>query len=863
MSQKNAHEILREFSPADISLCDEYYLGIAQKMVDFLNSFNPDRLLFNFRLTAGLDAKKRGIVYAPYNGWENSRIGGHTMGHYLTAAAQAVARGYGGCKGADGLDLSARLEYLVCSLDECQKSLGSGFIFGATVDDPARPELQFDKLEQGDFKDTWVPWYTMHKILAGLVDVFRLTQNPTALCIAENLGEWIYRRTSAWTQEVREKVLGVEFGGMNDCLYELYRYADAAGYSGAEHFFEAAHVFDEPWLFAHPEAVVNRHANTTIPKFVGALNRCLILTEKGEQSEAEKYLAWCENFWQEIVSHHTYITGGNSECEHFGLPDILDAERSNTNCETCNTYNMLKLSRLLFRLTKNRRYADYYENTFLNAIMASVNADNAATTYFQPMATGCFKTYCNPDVDKNYFWCCTGTGLENFTKLGDSFYFYDDDTLFVNVYVSSAVNWTEKGWKITQKTRIPADNSADFVLDHADFSARPGNHESRAENFTLALRLPDWLCGEFSLKINGTQAAPGDFSAKDGYIHIRRNWNSGDKITLSLPMGITAHTLQDNAGKTFGFKYGPVVLAAELGADERMTLGQVGAQCDVSANKIVCGAEMPLPGNYGGTSNLQILETEIIRIDDGTVADFMRNPGAHFVRIDSGAEQQENPHGNPGAAGNPPEPRFRLKDTDFPGNLIFSPYNRISAQRYGIYWIFVATEQEKQFEAQRAYHPDDGEAHVDGIGVGYGTQTEGNSQIYPHLQERDSVADPHELTRFAKPGGFFSYEIAVRPGSQNVLVCTFLKADNGKSVRITATGTCADENPRTEFAIADFSLDYNGAGEKFTLRFDIPRELTDRQENQRVRVKFAGGKSGESSARLCAPLKMCCKNQMS
>ena len=849
---------MKEFGPLQIKILDDYYSGISQKMVDFLNTFNPDKLIFNFRVTAGLPNKKTGILYAgirglgaesPYGGWENTRIGGHTMGHYLTAAAQAVARGYGECKGADGFTLLSRLSYLVEGLAECQQAVGTGFIFGATMADPKNPELQFDKLERAEYNDTWVPWYTMHKILAGLVEVHKQTAasnsllSTKALDVAEKLGEWCWRRISAWTPEVRENVVRIEFGGMNDCLYELYKCAKAAGYAEAEHFFNAAHAFDEEWLFSHPQAIVNRHANTTIPKFVGAANRCMILLGESSgggspsavpSSDALEYLLYCENFWNEVVNHHTYITGGNSECEHFGLPDILDAERSNTNCETCNTYNMLKLSRMLFMMTGKRKYADYYENTFLNAIMASVRADDAMTTYFQPMATGCFKTYCNPDVDKNFFWCCTGTGLENFTKLGDSFYFYDDETLYVNMYVSSSVRWDDKNLNLTQKSNISSGkgNTAEFTVD-VDKDDEEITTEAR-EN-TLAFRLPDWLSAEPKITLNGEILYPSDSAdISDGYFRITRKWESGDIISVTLPMAITAHTLQDSAGKTLGFKYGPLVLAAELGADDNMKHGVVGVQCDVSANKIVCGEEMPLSGNYGGTSNLQILPGEIIQLASGegeAVADFAANPASHFEQLGS-------------------EPRFRLTGTSFPHEVIFSPYNTLTGQRYGIYWVFVATAQEAEFERQAAYHPDDSEVFIEGIGVGYGAQTEGNDSTYPHLQEKDSVADPHELTRYAKAGGWFSYEMAVMPGKQNFLVCTFLKADNGKGLRISVD-SCEGHSGEGGTEIASVTLNYEGAAEKYTQRFAIPQQ----EEKKNMRITFSAPKSAPG-ARLCAPLKM-------
>lgn len=832
--------MLKAFSLSDIILTDEYFLDVTQKDVDFLNTFDVNRLLYNFRLTAGLPNKAK----APYSGWENTRIGGHTLGHYLTAAAQAVAGCYGDCKGSDGVTLQNRLAALINGLAECQTAsagrggMKAGYIFGATMDDPSKPELQFDKMEAGDYSDTWVPWYTMHKIMNGLVEVAKLAGGVTADCaldIAEKLGEWIYNRTSSWTEQQRSNVLAVEYGAMNDCLYELYKTAKAAGYKNAIHFMDAAHAFDEEKLFEEvltasrpgsdiTDVLNNKHANCTIPKFLGAINRCITLIEEdrsGTAEEEKKYFDYCAAFWQLVVDRHTYITGGNSECEHFGRDNILDAERSNCNCETCNTHNMLKLTRSLFMLTGERKYADYYENTFINAILASVNRETGMTTYFQPMATGCFKTYCNPDVNKNYFWCCTGTGLENFTKLGDSIYFYDDDkaTLYVNQYFSSTVNWKAKGVKLSQKSDLPMGEAVAFTveaLSEASFGS---------PYFTLALRLPDWTSASPSLLINNAEAGEKAFTEKDGYLYIKRDWQAGDTITLTFPMEIRAYTLADNP-KAAAFKYGPVVLAAELGRDDKMTLRQVGVQCDVCANKIIRGMTLPLNGNYGGTSGLKPLAPEYILIKNAqNTEDFLANINSHFER-------------QPGTL------NFVLHDNNWgkDGDFLFSPYYLINNQRYGIYWLYV-TQLPKQSEADDAEKELAKYTFIEGIGVGYGAQTEGNARTWPFMQEdgTGSIADPHALWRYAKDGGSFSYVCKINPDKKTFLQCNFLREDNGKRIIIKADDTL----------IADYILSCDGSEEKFFKLFEIPQALTKGKDA--LRIEFSAPQWSDS-ARLAAPL---------
>ena len=809
--KQNNFSNLQEFAPAEITIQDDFLNDITQKDVDFLNTFNPDKLLYNFRVTAGLPNTK---ATSSYSGWENTRIGGHTIGHYLAAVGQALVRGYGECKGSDGQTLQQRFDYIIDGLEECQKALGTGFIFGATMEDPSKPERQFDRLEEGNPTDTWVPWYTVHKIVNGLVEAYKSGGSKKALEIGVNFAQWIFARTSKWDNEIQARVLATEYGGMNDCLYELYKCTKAGGYDEAtcEHILAAAHSFDEIPLFekvrtAGPNTNVlnNRHANTTIPKFVGAMNRYLTLLPFDKLRDPV-YLEYAKAFWKIVVNNHTYITGGNSECEHFGEDNILDKERSNTNCETCNTHNMLKLSRMLFMATGERQYADYYENTFINAILASVNAQTGMTLYFQPMATGCFKTYCNPDVDKNYFWCCTGTGLENFTKLGDSIYFHDNKTLVVNQFISSRVEWKEKGLVLSQKADLPNNDKVEFTVEKAP----------EGQKITIAVRSPDW---------NYQPADAPEGTLDSGYLLFTREWHTGDTFTIKFNMNIQVFPLPDNGQKAVAFKYGPVVLAAELGRDDKMTLRQVGVQCDVAGNKLVHGEVYELTGNYGGTSNLPLLPGETLLVKENP-DDFLQNINNHFEKT--------------GEAG---KLKFRLKDTfwsDEPeesASLIFSPYYQINNQRYGIYWIFTDKQEQPQQK-----NPDEKTIFIEGIGIGYGAQTEGNKTTYPFMKEKGtgSVGDPHELTRYAKKGGSFSYMFKVKPGKTNYLVCTFLKADNGKSI-------CIKSGFKTIKAVV---LNHNESEEKYTIKIKLPESLTKKEQ---IRISFMGIKNQES-ARLASPV---------
>ncbi len=574
-----------------VTLLDSYEQNAFEKEVEYLKSLDADKLLRGFCDIAGIEWKAE-----KYGGWETSAIQGHTLGHYLTAVAQAYSY-------SNDEELKKITDYIISVLAQCQDE--SGYL-------AAIPESHYVQIENGNTSGTWVPWYSLHKILAGLIDVYTFTDNKQALMVASNLGDWVYSRTSRWSPEIQKTVLNVEYGGMNDCLYSLYKYTENENHLSAAHSFDEMTLF-EP-LYNGNDILNGKHANTTIPKIIGALNRYTVTHE-------DYYLQVAVNFWEIVVENHTYITGGNSEWEHFGEPNVLDAERTNCNCETCNTYNMLKLSRELFKITGDVKYADYYENTFINAILSSQNPESGMTTYFQPMATGFFKVYSSPT---DHFWCCTGSGMENFSKLADSIYFHNKDMLVVNRYTSSTVEWAEKGLKITQKASLP----------NITFTVNGANHAE------VVLRVPDWCAAKPTVKINGTKV---NVKIKNQFITLDRNWQNGDVIEYNIPMQITYHSLPDNEN-TIAFKYGPWVLSANMGNN------------DMSTSTTGVNVTVPL-------WDASVSDTLIIQ--KGTIKNWLRNIDENLIKNEDSLE-------------------FTLKGTN--QELIFSPHYLQHENRYGIYF---------------------------------------------------------------------------------------------------------------------------------------------------------------------------------
>lgn len=594
--------LIRNFSLNAVELCEPVMENAFRKEQEYLRSIEADRLLAGFRETAELPKKAERYT----GGWENSEIAGHTLGHYMTALSQLYA-----ATGAK--DIEERLNYILQELSECQRE--NGFLF-------ASPEYLFDRVERGE--PAWVPWYTMHKVMAGLLSAYQLGKRPQALEIAIKLGMWVYGRTVNWSEDVRNRVLAVEYGGMNDCMYELYKE------TGRKEFAEAAAKFDEEDLFYRiadgKDILAGKHANTTIPKFLGALNRYFALGE----SESF-YLKAAQSFFDIVTENHTYVTGGNSEWEHFRTPGTLGKERTQCNCETCNTHNMLKLAEGLFFVTGEKRYMDFYERTFLNAVFGSQNPETGMTMYFQPMAAGYFKTYSSAF---DHFWCCTGTGMENFTKLNSAIYHTGENRLYVNLYLASVLKDEKLNLNLIQKTDLDHFDTVRFTLTLAE-----------EKNFTMAFRLPEWAKQKFELLVEGN---PVDYAVQKGYILVDRLWNKEQQITLSFFPEVTAHPLPD-APYSAALTYGPFVLAAGLG-QESMTTETTGVNVTIPTKNV--------------TVREQILIKEI------SVKEWFATCKEHVVKKDG-------------------ELAFSLLETDA-GELLFTPYYKHYNDRYGIYFDYVA-----------------------------------------------------------------------------------------------------------------------------------------------------------------------------
>ncbi|WP_024833132.1 beta-L-arabinofuranosidase domain-containing protein [Ruminiclostridium josui] len=603
---------LQPFDMEQVNVTDPYLVNAFNKEISYLQSIDPNRLLVGYKQTAGLSTS-----YSKYGGWESTPLEGHTLGHYMSALAQA----YKNTKSNSTVnaDIKKRIDLIISELQACQNKRGDGYIY-------AESPAQFNVVEGKATGTLWAPWYTMHKIMAGLISIYQLEGNPTALTVASKLGDWIYNRVNAWDSATQAKVLSVEYGGMNDCLLELYKL------TGKSNHLAAAKKFEEPSLLntiaSGNNVLPGKHANTIIPKFIGAINRYRTLG-----TSETSYLTAAQQFWNFVVRDHTYVTGGNSQWEAFRAAGKLDQYRDEVNNETCNSYNMLKLTRELFQVTGDVKYADFYERAFINEILASQNPETGMTTYFKPMGTGYFKVFSKPFDN---FWCCTGTGMENFTKLNDSIYFNNGTDLYINMYISSTLNWSEKGLSLTQKADVPLSDTVTFTIDSAPSS-----------EVRLKFRSPYWVATgkKVTVKVNGSSV---NVSAVNGYLDVSRVWKVEDKIELTIPAEVQTSRCTDNQSVA-AFTYGPVVLCAGLGS-ESMTTSSVGWNVTTA------------------TKTVNVRDT--ININSSTSAsldDWLGNINKYLVQT-------------------PGKLEFTFKETDCDNSLVFTPYYKHYTGRYGIYF---------------------------------------------------------------------------------------------------------------------------------------------------------------------------------
>lgn len=530
-----------------VRLLDSRYRQNRDRTVAYLRDVDLDRLLHMFRITAGLPSSAE-----PCGGWEapNVQLRGHSTGHLLSGLALAAAH-----LGDTGL--AERGSRLVAALAECQAAIP------ATGQTPgylsAFPEKAFVDIEAG--KNVWAPYYTIHKIMAGLLDQHRLLGNQQALDVLLGMVAWVDTRTSRLSREAMQKVLHTEFGGMNEVLANLWFVTGDPRHLELAARFDHDEIFDP--LAERRNTLAGRHANTDIAKVVGA-------AVQWEATGQERYRTIATYFWDQVVHHHTYVIGGNSNAEFFGPPGQVVSQLHENTCENCNSYNMLKLTRQLFlREPERAELMDYYEWTLLNQMLGEQDPDSAHgnVTYYTGLSStaqrkgkeGLVSDGGSYSSDYGNFSCDHGTAMETQAKLADSIWFTRAETVFLNLFVPSELDWQEQDVRLRIDTDYPYDE-------------RVRVHVDRGGSFELRIRVPSWSGRAGTpptLRLNGRGA--GTVAKPGTYASIRREWREGDVLELMLPMSPVWLAAPDNPA-VHALTHGPLVLAGRLGDDPLPTL---------------------------------------------------------------------------------------------------------------------------------------------------------------------------------------------------------------------------------------------------------------------------------------------------
>ena len=500
--------------------------------VAWLASLEPDRLLADFRNHAGLKAKAE-----RYGGWESSGLAGHSLGHYLSACAMhyAVSR--------DERFLR-KVNYIVEELAECQ-ALRNGYLGAIPKEDSVWAEVKKGNITSRgfDLNGAWSPWYTVHKIMAGLLDAKLYCGNSKALEVQVKFADWTERLLKDLPDSLIQKMLLCEYGGMNESLVNTYALTRQKKYLDLSYQFHDRKILDS--LALQHDILPGKHSNTQIPKLIGTLRRYQLTGREEDRRSADF-------FWQTVVNSHTYAPGGNSNYEYFGPAGKLSETLTDNTMETCNTYNMLKLTRHLYALNPQASYFDFYERGLYNHILASQHDGDGMMCYFVPLRMGTRKRFSHPT---HTFTCCVGSGMENHVKFGEAIYATDAaSNLSVNLYIPSELDFREQGARITLQTALPESDQVTLSLQLR-----------KARKFTIKLRKPYWVKDKLAVKVNGREVSTAVDDA--GYLLVNRTWKDGDLITLTLPMHLHAISMPDNPGRQAYF-YGPVTLAGVFGNTE-------------------------------------------------------------------------------------------------------------------------------------------------------------------------------------------------------------------------------------------------------------------------------------------------------
>ncbi|MBX2971178.1 MAG: glycoside hydrolase family 127 protein [Cyclobacteriaceae bacterium] len=531
--RKKSDESIELFSLDKVKLLDSPFREAQLTDLNYILELDADKLLAPFLMDAGLEPVKPG-----YGNWEGTGLNGHIGGHYLSALAMMYS--------ATGNDsIKKRLDYTIDWLEKCQQANGNGYVGGVP-----NGKIIWDEISKGEIKaelfslnGRWVPLYNIHKIFAGLRDAWVFTNNEKALTIWKNLSDWWIDLTENLSDEQFQAMLKSEHGGMNEVFADLFSIKGDSTYLAMAKKMSHRLILN-PLINQH-DSLTGLHANTQIPKVVGFLKVGLL---SGDSSWTKA----SEFFWKTVVQNRSMAFGGNSVHEHFNpVDDFSSMLESEQGPETCNTYNMLRLTKGLWEISGFSSYLDFYERALYNHILSSQHP-RGGFVYFTPLRPMHYRVYSQPHQG---MWCCVGSGMENHAKYGELIYAHRGDGVLINLFIASELDWSENGIHIKQTTRFPFEEESTLLLKL-----------NKPKKFSVSIRIPEWIVGDkLLIKINDQESM--EIPSENGYAVINRTWQNGDQVVVQLPMKITSEQLPDKS-HWVSFLYGPMVMAAKTDTTE-------------------------------------------------------------------------------------------------------------------------------------------------------------------------------------------------------------------------------------------------------------------------------------------------------
>lgn len=707
---------IQYFLLRDVKLSESVFNKAMKADKNYMMSMEPDRLLAPYLREAGLQPKAEN-----YPNWENTGLDGHIGGHYISALSLMYAS-------TGDPKVKQRLDYMIDELDRCQQSSVNGYLSGVPSGKKIWKEISEGNIRASGFglNDRWVPLYNIHKIYAGLRDAYWYGGSEKAKKMLVQLTDWMMNEVSGLSDEQIQEMLRSEHGGLNEVFADVYEITGNKKYLQLAHRFSHQAILNP--LLLGEDKLTGIHANTQIPKVIG-YKRIADLENNMQWSNAADF------FWHNVTEKRSSVIGGNSVSEHFNpVNDFSSMIKSIEGPETCNTYNMLKLTKELFATLPKSYYMDYYERALYNHILSTENYDKGGFVYFTPMRPGHYRVYSQPQTS---FWCCVGSGLENHAKYGEMIYAHSDNDLYVNLFIPSTLKWAEKKILIRQENNFPETPSTKLIVDLAGKG-----------NFNLKLRSPQWTNpSEVNISINGKkQNVQPD---GNGYFTLTKKWKKGDVIEMNLPMHLSAEQLPDKSDY-YAFKYGPVALAATYGTENQQGL----LADDSRGGHIAHGPQIPLN------------EIPVILGNNQEVINHVK--------------PVENKNLTFSLTGLYPEEKFGK-------GFQLVPFYKIQEERYILYWP--QADQDKIESIQKKKAEEEAETRklnlitVDKIQLG-----EQQPESDHYFESKDSNTGYMEDRHFRDAKGWFSYRMKNQDKNAAYLYVLYFDANANRSLNVEING---------------------------------------------------------------------------